>query len=67
MVHMGLGTDNKEAIDLLEKVDNLYGDTTWVPMDTTLEVIRRYGEERMVWGTDSPIDGVNTYRCNGAG
>lgn len=28
MVHMGLGTDNKEALDLLGKADNLYGDTT---------------------------------------
>ena len=31
MVHMGLGTDHKEAIKYISKLDNLYGDTTWVP------------------------------------
>lgn len=32
MAHMGLGTDNSEAVDILEKADNLYADTTWVPV-----------------------------------
>lgn len=67
MVHMGLGTDNREAVDLLGKADNLYGDTTWVPMATTIEVIRRYGSERMLFGSDAPIDGVDTYFCNPKG
>lgn len=67
MVHMGLGTDNREAIDLLGKADNLYGDTTWVPMSTTKEVMHRYGSERMVFGSDMPIDGVDTYLCNPKG
>jgi len=67
MVHMGLGSDNKEALDLLGKADNLYGDTTWVPIDTTLEAIRRYGSKKMLFGSDMPIDGVDTYACNAAG
>ena len=67
MVHMGLGTDNKEALELLGKADNLYGDTAWVPMETTLEAIRRYGSKKMMFGSDTPIDGVDTYFCNPKG
>lgn len=67
MVHMGLGTDNQEALDLLGKQDNLYGDTTWVPIQTTMEAIHRYGSKKMLFGSDAPIDGVNTYLCNPKG
>ena len=64
MVHMGLGTDNKDALDLLGKCDNLYGDTTWVPMSTTIEAIKRYGSKKMMFGSDAPIDGTDTYLHN---
>lgn len=67
MVHMGLGSDNKEALELLGKAENLYGDTTWVPMQTTIEAIRRYGSKKLMFGSDMPIDGVNTYLCNPKG
>ena len=67
MAHMGLGTDNQLAIDLMAEADNLYADTTWVPVSTTLEVIKRYGSKRVMFGTDSPIDGVDTYYCNKEG
>lgn len=67
MAHMGLGTDNTLAIDLMGKASNLYADTTWVPVATTLEVIRRYGSERVMFGSDNPIDGVDTYFCNPLG
>lgn len=67
MAHMGLGTDNTLAIDLMEKAENLYADTAWVPVKTTLEVIRRYGSGRIVFGSDNPIDGVDTYACNPLG
>lgn len=67
MVHMGLGSDNREALELLGKADNLYGDTTWVPMKTTIEAIKRYGSKKMLFGSDSPIDGLDTYFCNPKG
>lgn len=67
LAHMGLGTDNQLAIDLMAKADNLYADTAWVPVSTTLEVIKRYGSKRVMFGTDSPIDGVDTYYCNREG
>lgn len=67
MAHMGLGTDNQEAVELMAKADNLYSDTTWVPMSTAVEVIKRYGSHRIVFGSDSPIDGVDTYDHNPKG
>lgn len=67
MVHMGLGTDNQEALELLGKADNLYGDTTWVPMSTTIKALEMYGSKRMMFGSDMPIDGVDTYVHNPKG
>ena len=67
MAHMGLETDNSLAIDLMGKAENLYADTTWVPVETTLEVIRRFGSGRVVFGSDNPIDGLDTYACNPLG
>ena len=64
MVHMGLGTDNQEAISLLGKLPNLYGDTTWVPLSSTLQIVREYGSKKLFFGSDSPIDGLHTYRQN---
>ena len=67
MVHMGLCTDNKEAIELLGKLPNLYGDTTWVSLESTIEIVKRYGSKKIFFGSDSPIDGVNTYTQNAKG
>lgn len=67
MGHMGLGTDNKEAIELMERQPNLYGDTAWVPVETTIEAIKRCGSERMLFGSDNTIDGVDTYDHNPKG
>lgn len=67
MVHMDLGTDNREALELLGKLPNLYGDTTWVPIETTIEAIRRYSSEKILFGSDNPIDGKDTYLHNKTG
>ena len=64
---MDLGTDNRTALELLGKLPNLYGDTTWVPLSTTLEAIKRYGSEKMLFGSDNPIDGMDTYLHNKTG
>ena len=64
MVHMDLGTDNKQALSYLGKLPNLYGDTTWVPVASTLEAVRRYGSEKILFGSDNPIDGKDTYLHN---
>lgn len=67
MVHMGLGTDNKEAIDLISKLPNLYGDTTWVCVESTLRFLQVCGDDKIVFGSDAPIDGKDTYLDNGKG
>lgn len=67
MVHMGLGTDNQEAISVLGKLPNLYGDTTWVPLSSTIQIVEKYGSKKLLFGSDSPIDGLHTYRQNMAG
>ncbi|WP_244834993.1 TatD family hydrolase [Clostridium sp. BJN0001] len=61
MVHMGLETDNEEAIDLISKLPNLYGDTTWVKPENALKMIKKCGIDKLLFGTDSPIDGEDTY------
>jgi predicted TIM-barrel fold metal-dependent hydrolase len=61
MVHLGLGTDNQEAIELVARLPNLYGDTSWVPPEKALQAIRECGEDKILFGTDSPIAGPDTY------
>ena len=67
MVHMDLGTDNREAISLLGQLPNLYGDTTWVPVRSTVESIQKWGSEKILFGSDNPIDGRDTYLHNRTG
>lgn len=67
MVHMGLGTDNEEAIELVCKLPNLYGDTTWVPVKSTFKLIQKAGIGKVVFGSDNPIDGKDTYLHNRVG
>ena len=67
MVHMGLGTNNNEAIELISMLPNLYGDTTWVPIKSTLNLIKKAGIGKIVFGSDNPIDGKDTYLHNRTG
>lgn len=61
MYHMGLATDNLEAIELIAKLPNLYGDTSWVTPDKTLRAIEVCGIDKILFGTDNPINGLDTY------
>lgn len=61
MYHLGLATDNLEAIDLIAKLPNLYGDTSWVTPAKTLRAIETCGVEKILLGTDNPINGLDTY------
>ncbi len=67
MVHMELGTNNENAIEYISKLPNLYGDTTWVPISSVLKFIEKCGCDRIVFGSDSPIDGADTYSTNKTG
>ena len=64
---MDLGSDNSQAIELLGRLSNLYGDTTWVPVESTLKAIKKWGSEKILFGSDNPIDGKDTYLHNKTG
>lgn len=67
MIHMGLGTDNSEAIELVSRLPNLYGDTTWVSPESTYRLIKTAGIGKVLFGSDNPIDGKDTYLHNRTG
>lgn len=62
MVHMGLGTDNTEAARYIRELPNLYGDTSWVTAEHVLDAVRECGSGKILFGTDAPVDGEDTYR-----
>ena len=62
MVHMGLNTDNGEAIDIISSNDNVYGDTCEVKNEKVIEAIKRCGSEKILFGTDAVVHGIDTYR-----
>ena len=64
---MDLDSDGKEAIELISQLPNLYGDTTWVSVKTTLNAIEKCGSEKILFGTDNPIDGKDHMLYNRAG
>ena len=61
MAHVGLVTDNEEATELIGALPNLYGDTAWVRPEAGRKLIRKYGAHKLLFGTDNPIDGPDTY------
>ncbi|MGL4337399.1 MAG: amidohydrolase family protein [Turicibacter sp.] len=61
MVHMGLGSDHEEAIEYISKLPNLYGDSTWVRPEKVIQAIEICGPDKIMFGTDAPINGVDTY------
>ena len=62
MVHMGLCTDNLDAIEVLKKdLSNIYADTTWVNYKIAVKAIKECNHNRIMFGTDNTIDGLDTY------
>ncbi len=61
IVHMGLGTDNTEAIELINQSDNVYGDTCEVQHANVLQAINECGSEKILFGTDAIVHGIDTY------
>ncbi len=61
LVHMGLYTDNEESIGLVLRHPNIYGDTTWVRPEKTMELIMLGGIDKIMFGTDAPIGETELY------
>ncbi|HDZ42256.1 MAG TPA: amidohydrolase [Bacteroidetes bacterium] len=61
MVHMGLNTDNDEAINIIKDTDNIYGDTCEVKSEKVIEAIIKCGSEKILFGTDAVVNGIDTY------
>lgn len=59
--HLELCTDNKrQAFNILKKNRNVYADTAWVKGKDAKYVLRNIGIEKILFGTDNPIDGKDT-------
>lgn len=66
--HMVLESDNLEAIKALKTIPNLYGDTAWVKPETIFLAYKNGLLNKIMFGTDNPIDGYETlnnpiYQC----
>ena len=64
---MDLESGNQKAIEYISQLPNLYGDTTWVPLKSTMKLIQTAGIGKTMFGSDSPIDGPDTYLHNRTG
>ncbi len=58
--HLQLLSDHQKGIEALKNTPNLYGDTAWVPMKIAAKILRQIGDNRILFGTDNPIDGLDT-------
>lgn len=61
MVHMGMNSDNAEAISLIKSTANIFGDTCVVPHENVIRAIRECGSEKILFGTDAVVKGIDTY------
>jgi uncharacterized protein len=61
MVHMGLNTDNSEAIDIIKKNENIYGDISLVSKANVIKAIEKCGSHKILFGTDAIVNGIDTY------
>ena len=58
--HMELLTNNKNCVTLLKECNNVYCDTAWVNMDILNDLKSEGLLDRVMFGTDNPIDGLDT-------
>jgi len=63
MVHMGLNTGNDEAIHFIRYNNNIYGDTCEVKTENVIKAINEFGSEKIMFGTDAIVHGIDTYGC----
>ncbi len=54
-VHMDMMSNHEEAIAPIAKIDNLFGDTTWVKFERFEEIYKLLPKEKILFGTDAPV------------
>lgn len=58
--HMELFSDNKYTLNIMRNQKNIYVDTAWVDMKI-VRLMKKYNlMDRIMFGTDNPIDGLYT-------
>lgn len=62
MAHLELGGNHKKARELLLKQKNLYADTAWLPSEEAVKIILEGGQNKIIFGSDAPIDGDTHYK-----
>ena len=60
-------TATTSATELCAQLPNLYADTAWVSLDSAISFIKKCGSEKLLFGSDTPIDGRDTYLKNKEG
>lgn len=58
--HLELFSDHLYSLNEIKGLPNVYGDTAWVDKDGYLSALDIIGEDRMLFGTDNPVDGEVT-------
>lgn len=60
--HIQLCSDNQEGLEIIKNNPNIYGDTAWVNISTVLKAISMGLEDKIMFGSDCPIDKERTYK-----
>lgn len=60
-VHMDAGSGHRKAMDLIRRQPNLYGDSTLVSLEDTIEALRLCGSGKILFGSDAAVFGINSY------
>jgi predicted TIM-barrel fold metal-dependent hydrolase len=61
LYHMDMTSENDQAIEFIKTTPNLYGDVAWVKPENMLKAIKACGKDKIMFGTDNPISGSDTY------
>ncbi|MCC7207494.1 MAG: amidohydrolase family protein [Anaerolineae bacterium] len=61
MYHMGIAVDAEDVIPLLAALPNLYADCCWAAPDKVRQAVLTCGADKVLFGTDNPINGPDTY------
>lgn len=62
MVHLGMDSDNREALTLINSTSNIFGDTCVVKHENVIKAIKECGADKILFGTDAIVNGIDTYK-----